>query len=194
MSIDIRTKLLVGLVKYIAQTATQSKKRYCIGGGFSIDFSLGKITRSHEDIDLVVDVDDADWWMAVFKELGYIIGKYDYIEFFPDAFTVSDNSDSKFLMEVWAMKFRSDGTLYPPHTPDHLGREWWNDKKHGEAKQVQFEGVIVNIENPSATIDQKLGHVRHHKETLSPKHQHDMKLMNRMDEYERLVRELGLKN
>jgi hypothetical protein len=100
MSTDLRTKLLMDLVKYIAQTATQNKKGYCIGSGFSVDFSLGKITRPHEDIDLVIDVGDTDWWKAVFRELGYTVGKYEYMEFFPDAFTVNNNSDSNQWCEL----------------------------------------------------------------------------------------------
>lgn len=41
-------------------------------------------------------------------------------------------------------------------------------------------------------LNQKLDHVRHHREPLEAKHIHDLELLGRREEYDELVRRFGL--
>lgn len=193
-----RTRKLIELIKKIARHAAQHQLRYFIGGGFAIDLYTGKLTREHDDVDLVVDVVDSEAWKRCFEQWGYAIGRDDYMVYFPHSFTVGERTANEshhqpdhILVEVWPVELMDDGTLYPPHIPEHPGRAWWKEKRHDNLQFVRFEGVDIWIEEPNITIDQKLAHVRHHKQQLSEKHIHDLKLMGRFDEYREIIRELG---
>ncbi len=191
---DARTRLLLDLVARIAVAADEHQKRYYVGSGFAIDLSLGRLSRDHGDIDLMVDVIDAAWWRSLFASWGFDIGRDAYMAYFPNAFSVARNpkDEDDYLIEVWPMEYRGDGGLYPPHTADHPGREWWAAKRQADVKRVTFGRGSVLVEDPHAAIDQKLEHVRHHREALLPKHVHDLEQMGRLDEYERLIEALGL--
>lgn len=188
---NARTRTLVALIKKIAHYAAHHQKRYFVGSGFAIDLYLGQLTREHEDIDLVVDLVDGKLWRTLFNQWGYTIGQDDYMVYFPNAFTVSQNPQDAedCLVEVWAMHYRDDGSLYPPHKQEHPGREWWQAKRHDNLQYMQFEGVGVWIEEPNVTINQKLDHVQYHKQRLSEKHIHDLNLMGRLDEYWRIIQD-----
>ena len=148
-----RTHELVDFCKEVATLANSNSRQYYIGSGFSIDFSLGELTRDHEDVDLVIAASDVEWWKHEFTKRGYSISAYDYMHYFPGAFTVCHPSakphdSSDFIAEVWPMVFRDDGTLVPPHTADHPGREWWRGKNWHKLKRVVYEDVPMVIEGP----------------------------------------------
>lgn len=191
---NARTRLLLDLAIRIAEAADEHQKRYYVGSGFAIDLSLGRLSRDHDDIDLVVDVIDAEWWRSLFASWGFDIGRDTYMAYFPDAFSVAQNpkDEDDYLIEVWPMEYRRDGSLYPPHMADHPGREWWAEKRWADVRRGAFSGGVILVEDPHTAIDQKLEHVRHHREALAPKHVHDLEQMGRLGEYERLIAVLGL--
>ncbi|WP_421725390.1 nucleotidyltransferase domain-containing protein [Bauldia sp.] len=180
-----RTAALLDVVVRIAGAAADC--RYLIGGGLAIALHRGAVSRDHEDIDLFVDRDDIAWWRHIFESWGHRIDRDDYMAFFPGAFVVDDG-----FAEVWPMVWAPDGSIRAEPTADHPGREWWAPLNADAILTTRFRGRDIRVESPDVVIDQKLDHVRHHRERLAAKHEMDVALLGRTSEYQRLLRELGL--
>lgn len=72
--IDERTKKLFEIFLDVSRTANRNKKLILANAGFAVDLAVGKITRNHEDIDMVVLEKDLNWFKNLFKRLSYKIG------------------------------------------------------------------------------------------------------------------------
>jgi hypothetical protein len=192
--LDPKTTNLVKLMMSLVTRANQHQMRYALGGGLALDISLGRLTRPHEDIDMIISIDDVALWQRQFIDEGYEIGHDEYMRYFPYSFTVvsKDYDRDNYLIEVWPMEFKPDGSLYPPHTSDHPGRNWWASKNVKTWQKISYDGVQVWIESPAEIIKQKLDHVRFHKEALAAKHLHDLELHDNLSDYQRLLQELKI--
>lgn len=115
---DKWTLTLEGLLLDIAKTAQETNKKYYIGGGFAIDLTVGKLTRSHEDIDFHPEEKDTNFWKDWFKGRGYIISRDPDMEDYPNAF-LPTNENKDYFGDVYPARFEEDGiSLSKKHLHD----------------------------------------------------------------------------
>lgn len=171
MTINKHTKQLEELVLEMARVAEEKQKAYFIGGGLAIDFSCGKISRNHHDIDFHPMLEDSSWWIQWFKDKGYTV-KNRSDEQFPETWWVF-NSCGKFMVDIWPFRLES-GALFINQKGKYVDAE----RHRAESKLVDFKHVIIKIENPYRVLEQKTRHAgQGHK--YRPIDIHDLRLLGR---------------
>lgn len=160
--IDVLTNIIVNLAKQIASTAHQNNKKYFIGGGLAIDFSVGKITRNHHDIDFHPMLTDYTWWQDWFKQKGYEI-EIPADDNYPKTCHVVDKKYEN-IIDLWPLKPKLPLLLINCNGKYIDSLRVWN-----EIRQVNFEGTQIVIENPARVLEQKLRHAKSFK-NLRPLH------------------------
>lgn len=181
---DEWTLRLEKLLLEIAGNADKAGKRYFLGCGFGLDVLLGRLTRSHEDLDIFPLEEDVGWWQAWFKSKGFIIDKDPDMVPYPFAFWPT-NEQHEYFADVYPVKIAEDGEVSVTCTQLDKVRPWWETKNWNEVQPVIYKGVQIHVENPRSIIFQKLGHTTFHKEELAGKHLHDVELYNRFFNKER---------
>ncbi|MDP2874115.1 MAG: hypothetical protein Q8N84_02380 [bacterium] len=171
VKLNKHTNILINLAIKIAKTASDYQKDYFIGGGLAIDFSVGKITRNHHDIDFHPMLQDSLWWKRWFENQGYkVLDKVD--PHFTEVFKVKDKDDNT-IVDMWPFKL-VNGKLLIKYQGEYLdsGRYW------EETRKVNFQNTIIRIENPQRVLDQKIRHAKKG-QALRPPDIHDFKLLGR---------------
>lgn len=77
--------------------------RCWIDGGWGIDVLLGRQTREHDDLDLVIDISGADAAKAALAALGFALAEDE----FPTRFAMADGSGHK--VDFHPVKFDAEG-------------------------------------------------------------------------------------
>lgn len=159
------THNLVNLALDIAQAG----KPYFFGGGFAVDFSVGKITRNHHDIDFHPRVEDIDWWLKWFQDKGYTTRKFDW-KGFEEVYKVEQGDD---IVDLWPFKLE-DNKLMIKRDGEYVETE----RRFDEVRTVKFQGIDVCIENPLRVLEQKQRHADKG-EDMRPQDEHDFALLGK---------------
>ena len=170
-SFDQLTNNIVLLAKKIAIVADKNNKKYFFGEGLAIDFSVGKITRNHHDIDFHPTLKDYDWWKEWFKSQGYSIEE-PANEDFPETCHVVDNN-SENIVDLWPFVFEKNMCVI-----NYKGKYVNANRYPSENIKITYEGMNIEIENPQRVLDQKLKHIKDGGE-LRPQDIHDFKILGR---------------
>lgn len=173
---NLWTEKLERLLLEIAKAAYENNKNYFFGGGFSIDLSLGKLSRDHEDIDFHPIETDTDWWRSWFENKGYVLSKSSDMKNTPLAFLLTDNKNS-WIADVWPVNIEPDEKKSLLNIKGE--HDVWQGKNWNERKEIKYKGIPVVVENPESVLEQKINHARKMKVCLSRKHQHDFTSMGR---------------
>lgn len=179
---DDWTLKLEKLLLEVAATAEKEGKKYFLGCGFGLDVLQGRLTRSHEDLDIFPMEEDTQWWKDWFSSRGYIISKEPDMKDFPYAFLLT-NQKHDYLVDVYPVKVSKDGVIIVTSTNEYKGRLWWQGKNWDEVRKVFYKGIPIYVENPQTIIAQKLGHVSFHNEPLAGKHLHDFNLFRNSSDH-----------
>lgn len=174
MVLNKYTKDLVKLAVKIAQTAENYHKDYFIGGGLAVDFSQGKISRNHHDIDFHPMLEDSKWWLEWFEDQGYGVKNRDDKNF-PETYHILDDKKEA-IVDMWPFKLMGDRLLIK-----YQGKYEDSDRKWAETKAVNFQGANIKIENPQRVLDQKIRHAKEG-EPLREEDLHDLSLLGRSEE------------
>jgi len=165
------TKRLFRLAIDIAKAAKENRKEYFIGGGLAIDFSIGRITRNHHDIDFHSMLIDAMWWKKWFEDNGYKV-KGGVNPKFTEIFGI-ENNDGETIVDMWPFKLEGEKLMIR-----HQGKYIDSERHWEETRGVNYEGVNIRIENPDRVLDQKLRHIKKG-EKIRVQDLHDFKLLGR---------------
>jgi len=68
---DIRTQKLFEILIDLSEIAEKHERLLVVQGGFAVDLEVGKITRNHEDLDIIVLEKEVEWFRELFKVDGY---------------------------------------------------------------------------------------------------------------------------
>lgn len=176
MKIDKWTLDLEKLLLDIAKAANENSKKYYFGGGFSLDLLLGKLTRSHEDIDFLPLEKDTQWWRDWFESKGFILSKDPDMDKFPNVFKVTDEKDS-YYVDVWPIKIGTNGEiLWLTKDGSYLA---FSGHSYKETKTINYKGIPLVVEYPENIINQKIKHSKEFNIELSEKHKHDLRLFKK---------------
>ena len=77
-NLDTKTKELFKLMLDISTLIKSNSKRIIINGGFAVDLAVGEITRPHDDLNLVVFVEDIDFIKKVFINNNFNTGVHGF--------------------------------------------------------------------------------------------------------------------
>ncbi|MGC4047033.1 MAG: hypothetical protein QM758_24830 [Armatimonas sp.] len=72
MALNDATNIQLSLIDELTQQLKQATIDHWLFGGWAVDFRVGKITRPHHDIDLVLWLEDAARAREVLGTLGYL--------------------------------------------------------------------------------------------------------------------------
>ena len=110
-----------------------------IDGGWGVDALVGRQTRSHNDIDVFVQKDDADDFIKMITSKGY---KEIEVEFTTESHTAWQDSDGR-LIDFHLFEFGETGAVF------FEGEEYPSNVLNGEGK---IDGVSVKCLSASAQL------------------------------------------
>ncbi len=111
--IDDYTTKLENLAISMTKAANENNKDYFFGGGLAIDFSVGKITRNHHDIDFHPMLGDINWWEKWFTTKGYKL-KSPADKRFSETYKVLDEGGNE-IVDMWPFKLQGDKLMIMIH-------------------------------------------------------------------------------
>ncbi len=169
--IDEYTIKLTDLALEITRAAEDNNKSYFIGSGLAIDFSVGKITRNHHDIDFDPMLEDIPWWIEWFKAQGYEVQEGKDKKFL-ETWRIFDESGEA-IVDMWPFKLEGEALLV------NMNGQYVDSGRHwNETRIVTFKGTDVRIENPERVLEQKLRHTLKNKQ-IRKQDAHDFRLFGR---------------
>jgi hypothetical protein len=174
--IDEWTLQLEKLLLEIATTASTENKQYYFGGGFSVDLSLGKLTRPHEDIDFHPLEKDTEYWKQWFLQRGFLLGQDPDMEKYPNAF-LPTNERQDYFADVYPVTIGPNQEVTMVNQDGKI--EVWPGKSYGNVQRVIYKGVPVFIESPESVLAQKAQYIKDNGGTLSDKHTHDFEILGK---------------
>lgn len=157
------------LVEYVktmlkwAEIADKFGKEFIVCGGFAVDLAVGKVTRTHDDLDVCVLSQDVPWFKERFEVDGY---KFKYHE--------GKKSTDHFC--AYKYNFMIEDSLYVEAATVHIDEnEVWDDVE-GERYlwpvtpteltwDRTVENITVNFLNPKVTSFFKRSSQIKHKES-----------------------------
>ncbi|WHY96911.1 nucleotidyltransferase domain-containing protein [Peribacillus simplex] len=136
-------------------------------GGWAIDFLLGKITRSHSDIDLVTWIQYREHLEQALVNDGFQIKPVS--EFQTDF--LKNNVDVSFVF----VRYSDNGDIVANGFPDWV---WRNDALPMEPYNLQ--GISINVLNPYQLLEEKKVHEQGTGRTLRPKDLKSMEIIQQI--------------
>lgn len=153
---DQQFDLLVEVTRRLQQAGVD----HWVGGGWAIDAHVGRTTRRHSDVDLVVPVLARDRLTSELAAAGFSPVASDA----PDA--VQTFVRDGVSLEITFVEHADDGMVV---TPGYEGWPWLPGACGDET--VEFRGVRLRVVSAEALLDTKLGWRRHVGEDPRP---HDL--------------------
>lgn len=167
------------LVEYVRlllqwnEIADKFNKLFAVQGGFAVELTAGKITRTHDDLDVLVLVEDIDWFKERFPIDGHKL-KY----------TEGKNPDLAFC--AYKYNFMVEECLYVDLEGIHIDKdEVWDDRDGDKyvwpikPDEIFWERVIGNQKikflNPKVVYQFKK--MQQEKDKKRDKESHDFKIL-----------------
>jgi hypothetical protein len=157
MSAD-RNAVQLGLLADLLGVLDQAQIRSWLRGGWGLDFHLGRVTKVHDDLDLVT-------WRRHRDRIGRLLEDRG----FERVATGYPESELKLLKSgedvTFALVLRNhEGALVTP------GFEWWPWPAEPFAPQPRtLEGVTARVLTATALLEEKEGYLRYRGRPLRPK-------------------------
>ncbi|MBT2667389.1 hypothetical protein J7J00_18085 [Bacillus sp. ISL-4] len=136
-------------------------------GGWAVDFLLGKITRSHSDIDLVTWIQYREHLEQVLVNDGFQIKPVS--EFQTDF--LKNNVEVSFVF----VRYSDNGDIVANGFPDWV---WRKDALPMEPCNLQ--GISINVLNPYQLLEEKKVHEQGTGKTLRPKDLKSMEIIQQI--------------
>lgn len=173
MTDQILTGQTESQLKVLAEISKISRKigiEYWLRGGWAIDFLLGKITRSHDDIDLVT-------WVKNREQLENELAKAGYEKIFVEEEFRDRQSD--FLKQNVEITFNyislsDDGELIMNGLPEWV---WKPDSLLSQT--FNLNGISARVLNPTQLLDEKVVYEQIGR-TPRPKDLESKKILNQL--------------
>lgn len=171
--------LLDVLVKFVSEA---SSRKYLISGGIAIDLTYGEIVRPHEDLDILPEEKDYEFWLEWFQAQGLkVINTPDTINY-PYAFVVVDKDDN-YVADVYSVKFKKSGKLLAAWQENNAVLEYqiWENTNFLNAREIKFNGIEVVVEDYKDVIAQKYNHSKKYNVPLEGKHLIDIETAKQIE-------------
>lgn len=172
--IDSHTHRLELFLSEIAKEADLNRKQYFIGGGFVFDIQLGRVTRSHQDIDVFVMEPDLNWWRDWFRLKGFSTQNGDLHHTPPKAFSVIEHHGAR-LADIYPIRLDKTGRIQ--YKDSHNVYQYWQDYSWSGTQVVPYKDYTIRIENPQDVARQKQEFADRINRSLSDFDRHDLGLL-----------------
>jgi hypothetical protein len=141
--VDTRTQAQLSMLHALDETFSASRVRWWLRGGWAIDFMLGRITRLHSDIDIVVWARHRRRLYRVLSEAGFALVR----EWPP---TQSDFQTHDETVSVAYLTRTPDGRVITAGIP-----VWeWPPRSLGQTPR-RLEGISVRVVGPRQLLWEK---------------------------------------
>ncbi len=153
MDADTRTQFK--LILQIARLCRRARMRFWLRGGWALDFLIGRVTRSHSDIDLVTWRRHAGRIESIFLGAGYKVA------------TVTDKAAIHFTkadqdIGIAFIKRDEEGRFVTP------GREFWPWPSFPDALRT-LDGVSCRTMSAEALLEEKVNYEKYSRRPPRPK-------------------------
>ncbi len=155
----------VNYLVWFKKLIQKNKLKFWLDGGWAVDILVGKQTRKHEDLDIVIKKGDLDKFKRLMQKESYFLVERDDTR--PHNFVLVD--DQAHLVDVHVVKF------------DQLGNGIYGPEKNHQAYPAWAfggKGVLGGEEFPVLEAKYLLGSRKGYK--LRPKDLHDIKLLKQL--------------
>ena len=166
---DSKTSELIQIIMNLATIASLNNKLLIVQGGFAVDLAYGRLTRVHDDLDLITLESELDFFKEELIKLGHKMGSYDPngYSFFAEKEGIHIDFDS----------VQIDESLDQVSDFDQPYRYIWPVKASELFSQIEVDGVVINYANPSLVKEFKEILIKSGKEKRA-KEDHDLKILN----------------
>ena len=152
---DASTRTQFDLISELATLFHSARSRFWLRGGWALDFLIGRITRSHSDIDLVTFRRHAGQIESLLLGAGYEVA------------TVTEQAAIHFIkagqdVGIAFIKRDADGRFVTP------GREFWPWPPFPQVLRT-LEGVACRTMSAEALLEEKVNYEKYSKRPPRPK-------------------------
>lgn len=140
----------LGALAAIVRALGASRIPFWLFGGWAVDFAVGRVTREHADIDLVVFADQLPDVVHLLEDLGYEASPTRHLH-------QTSLRRSEVEVQLNVVERRSDGAIVSPGTFS----DWpWHPRSFGDCvgRIGDIEVPVVSVE---AQLEAKEGFPRH---------------------------------
>ncbi|CAG9609943.1 nucleotidyltransferase domain-containing protein [Pseudoneobacillus rhizosphaerae] len=137
------TQSQLNMLREINDICTSLGATIWLRGGWAIDFLLGRVTRSHSDLDLVSMIQHRNELENALVNAGF--QQIPVTEFQTDF--LKDGVDISFVF----VERSNEGRIFAYSIPDW---EWRTDSL--QSQKYQLQGVSANVLNPQMLLEEKL--------------------------------------
>ena len=152
---DANTRTQFKLISEIARQCKRARMRFWLRGGWALDFLIGRVTRSHSDIDLVTWRRHAGRIESLLLDAGYEVA------------TITDEAAIHFTkadqdIGIAFIKKDEEGRFVTP------GREFWPWPSFPQALRT-LDGVACRTMSVEALLEEKVNYEKYSRRAPRPK-------------------------
>lgn len=141
-----QTKIQLTILEELGAIARQLNIECWIAGGWAIDFLLGKITRSHDDIDLVLWIKDRERFEEALLEADYVQEQIKKEFHDRQSDFMKNNSD----VQIGYITKSNDGKVMMNGLPEWI---WRKDSLQSETYDLL--GMTMKVIHPRQLLEEK---------------------------------------
>ncbi|OPA78699.1 hypothetical protein BVG16_12650 [Paenibacillus selenitireducens] len=140
--LDEQTKSQLNVISEMNEIFKSIGGRYWLRGGWAIDFLLGRVTRPHEDLDLVTWVHNREGLAQMLMDAGF--------ERIPVSERQTDFRKSNVDIQFLYLTTNGDESIIPNGLPEWV---WRSDALLPQV--FTLNGITANVLNPRQLLEEK---------------------------------------